>query len=117
MYVLRNKLFIFLPAVLTGQGHAVVLTINPVGANATVLTGNELVQLNCTSDTPADIRWNFNGSQLPPNHATVTADPSNTLSTLTVINPTPDKSGDYSCFVPFTLGTTVSTTLNIFGRY
>ena len=99
----------------TGRVDAVIITISPVEANVSVLTTTELVQLNCSSDIPADVTWNFNGNPLPDNHGIVTTNDDFTVSTLTLIDPDPDKSGEYSCFVPLTLNTFVSTTLNIIG--
>ena len=81
------------------------------------MTGKEKVQLNCTTDIPVEnIGWTYNGSSLPQDHATVTG-PTDTVpvSTLTLINPTPSKSGEYSCFVPFIFGN-ASATLNIQGQ-
>ena len=104
---------------LTGEGHTVTVTISPVGLNVAVLTGKEKVQLNCTASIPVEIiEWSYNGSELPLNHAIVT-DPTDAaqVSTLTLINPSPSKSGEYSCFVPLTIGSTASTTLNIIGQY
>ena len=102
---------------LTGEGCSVTLTITPVRANVTVLTGREKVQLNCTTDIPVEnISWTYNGSSLPENYTTVTG-PTDTVpvSTLTLINPTPSKSGEYSCFVPLNIGS-ASATLNIQGQ-
>ena len=114
-----HKLYTSIWYSLTGEGHSVTLTITPVRANVTVLTGKEKVQLNCTTDIPVEnIGWTYNGNSLPLNHATVTG-PTDTVpvSTLTLINPTPSKSGEYSCFVPLILGSAPSATLSILGQY
>ena len=108
-------MLIYLLSVTTGQVDAVVLTISPVAANVTVLTTTQLVQLNCSSDAPATITWNYNRNALPDNHATVTTNGDSMVSTLTLIDPDPTKSGEYGCFVQFFFDTLVSTTLNIRG--
>ena len=107
--------------VLVGEGGAVGLTISTESTTVRVFNGNERIELNCTADTTAvEILWSYNGSSIPSNYSTtviIRATFTTKTSTLTLNSPTPDQSGVYACFVPFTLDTMVSTTLTILGWY
>ena len=110
-----------LSAVFIGKGGSVGLTIGIVSTTVTVFNGNERIKLNCTADTTAvEIQWSYNRSSIPSNYSTsvaVHATFTTKTSMLTLNSPTPDQSGVYACFVPFTLDTMVSTGLTILGWY